>query len=178
MSNYPWCSLTPRDNISDIETRWLECQFWWRLSFIINQNAAVPITKVLTSVSFLYHPLPPPRVVSVSHEPHSSLTHTQSSVSRCPLSQFPPLPGVCQAPTVPNSPHVTPESSVSRPAANIDIDPPSPTCCRWRTQSRGHHCCQDFHSWQECQLKRYIQASHWSWYRMSVNPQGWQCSPN
>ena len=82
MSNYPWCSLTPRDNISDIETRWLECQFWWRLSFIINQNAAVPITKVLTSVSFLYHPLPPPRVVSVSHEPHSSLTHTQCSVSQ------------------------------------------------------------------------------------------------
>ena len=37
MSNYPWCSLTPRDNISDIETRWLECQFWWRLSFTVNQ---------------------------------------------------------------------------------------------------------------------------------------------
>ena len=37
MSNYPWCSLTQRDNISDIETRWLECQFWWRLSFTVNQ---------------------------------------------------------------------------------------------------------------------------------------------
>ena len=41
----------------------------------------------------------------------------------CPLSQFPPLPGVCQAPTELNTSHITPESFVSRPAANIDIDP-------------------------------------------------------
>ena len=26
---------------------------------------------------------------------------------------------------------------------------PSSTCCSWRTQSREHPCCQDFHSWQE-----------------------------
>ena len=30
---------------------------------------------------------------------------------------------MCQAPTELNTPHITPESSVSRPAANIDIDP-------------------------------------------------------
>ena len=44
-------------------------------------------------------------------------------MSRCLLSQFPPLPGVCQAPTELNTSHITPESFVSRPAANIDIDP-------------------------------------------------------
>ena len=104
MSNYPWCSLTPRDNISDIETRWLECQFWWRLSFTVNQFSDLKkkhSSFVLTSVSFLYHPLPPPPVVSVSHEP--DVDHTQSSVSRCPLFQFPPLPSVCQPPTVPST---------------------------------------------------------------------------
>ena len=43
-------------------------------------------------------------------------------MSRCPLSQFQPLPGVCQAPTELNTPHITPKSSVSKPAANTDID--------------------------------------------------------
>ena len=44
-------------------------------------------------------------------------------MSRCLLSQFPPLPSVCQALTELNTPHITPESFVSGPAANIDIDP-------------------------------------------------------
>ena len=41
------------------------------------------------------------------------------------LSQHLPLPGLCEAPTVPNTPHVTPQSSVSGPPppANNDTDP-------------------------------------------------------
>ena len=57
------------------------------------------------------------------NQPGHSLTPAQSSVSRCLLSQFPPLPDVCQAPTELNTSHITPESFESGPAANIDIDP-------------------------------------------------------
>ena len=39
------------------------------------------------------------------------------------LSQLLPLPGLCEAPTVPNTPHVTPQSSVSGPSPPDDTDP-------------------------------------------------------
>ena len=74
--------------------------------------------------------------VSVSHEPdvaqsvhhfmitpQSSLTPAQTvtelSVSLSAV-RFPPLPSVCQALTELNTPHITPESFVSGPAASID----------------------------------------------------------
>ena len=54
---------------------------------------------------------------------HSSLIPAQTvTVSRCLLSQFPPLPGVCQATTELNTSHITPESFVSGPVANVDIN--------------------------------------------------------
>ena len=139
MCNYPWWSLTP-GIIFWILRLSLSVKFW-----MLKKNTAVPVTKVLISVSFLYHPLPPPPGVSVSQEPDVavSVLHLQhwywpsDWVSKCePPNTF----------------------------------RPSPTCCRWRTQSRGHHCCQDIHSWQEGQAAPEIQASHWSWCRMSVNP--------
>ena len=79
---------------------------------------------------YRYHPLPPPPEVSVSQEPDvavsvppSSLAPAQSSVSQCLPSQLQPLPSVYQAPTEPNTPHISPQSSVSGPAVNSDIDP-------------------------------------------------------
>ena len=36
---------------------------------------------------------------------------------------FPPLPGVCQAPTELNTPRITPERFVSGPEVDIDINP-------------------------------------------------------
>ena len=60
-----------------------------------------------------------PRCPSI-HD-HSSLTLTLSVLVSA--VRFPPLPGVCQAPTELNTPHITPEIFVSGPEADIDIDP-------------------------------------------------------
>ena len=68
----------------------------------------------MTSVSFLYHPLPPPPVVSVSHEPdvaiaelpsltpHSTMQRAQCLGVRCFSSRLSPVcasPRLCQAQT-------------------------------------------------------------------------------
>ena len=52
------------------------------------------------------------------------------------LSQLMPFPGVCEAPTVPSTPHITPQSSVSGPPPpdNTDPDPliePLPAMLRY-----------------------------------------------
>ena len=63
----------------------------------------------------------------VSHEPDVAVAKLPSLTPHSPMHRAQCL-GVCclssrLSPTVPNTPHVTPKSSVSRPAANIDIDP-------------------------------------------------------
>ena len=121
MSNYPWCSLTPRDNISDIETRWLECQFWWRLSFTVNQfldlkkNTAVLFWPQFPFFTILFLPrrwsVSVMSLMSTIHRAQCLGVRCFSSSSRCfsfssshlVLFQFPPLPSVCQPPTVPST---------------------------------------------------------------------------
>jgi len=103
MSNYPWCSLTPRDNISDIETRWLECQFWWRLSFTVNQflnlkkNTAVLFWPQFPFFTILF--LPRRWSVSVMSL-MSTIYRAQCLGVRCFSSRLSPVcasPRLCQA---------------------------------------------------------------------------------
>ena len=88
------------------------------------------------------HPLPPPAEISVrcqmdvaasvpasvssssivTAQKSFSVPQTQDSSDPL-LSQLSPYPVVCEAPTVPNTPYVTPVSSVSGPSANTDTDP-------------------------------------------------------
>ena len=120
MSNYPWCSLTLRDNISDIKTSDLSVNSGGDYLSSSIKTQQCPLPRFWPQFPF-FTILSLPREWSVSVmslTPHSPIHRAQclgvrcfSSSSRCfsfssshlVLFQFPPLPSVCQPPTVPST---------------------------------------------------------------------------